>query len=217
MTFWTSFLPTRKAVGPRPLAVEHLRVQVFRASCVAMRAVHCRAFAVRPLTDRLVEALVEDHADYERVLRWDVVRAFGKSEDELFAIARTQAAATADDITTMELGGGVQVLASNGRYLSAGMLERFARDKHPRGVLFAPISSHHWCIHIVQAITVPPTVALMGIVVDDVKRQMRVGDSEALTGDLYWYKPGGEIEKLELVGEGTARRASSPELATAIA
>ena len=213
MTFWTSFFS--KQTPARPVALENLRWQVFRSGCVAMRALDRSVFAVRPLAD-LVEALVEDHADHERVLRLDVVGAFGKTEDELFAIARTQAAATTRDITTMELGGGVQVLASDERYLSAVLLERFAHGKHPRGVLFAPISSHHWCIHVVQAMTVPPTVALMGIVVDDVKRQMRVGDSDALTGDLYWYKPSGVIEKLELVGDGAARRATSPELARAI-
>jgi hypothetical protein len=217
MTFWTAFLSPKKQTAARPPALEHLRLQVLRAKSVSMRALDRSTFAARPLTDGLVEVLVEDHAAHERVLRWDVVRAFNKPDHELFAIARAQAATATCDVTTMELGGGVQVLASNGFYLSALLLDRFARSKHPHGVLFAPISWHHWCIHVVQAMTVPPTVALMAIVVDDVRRQMRVADYEALTGDVYWSKPGGSIEKLELVGEGAERRAVSPEFAKAIA
>ena len=194
-----------------------LRSQVFRADCAAIHALDRNVFAVRPLADGLVEALVEDLGGHERVLRWDVVRAFGKSDDELFALARTQAAASACNITPMEVGGGVQVLASNELYLSARLLDNFARSKHRHGVLFAPISWHHWCIHVVQQITVPHTVALISLVAADVNRQMKVGDFESLTGDLYWYKPTGVIEKLELVGEGADRRATSREFARAIA
>ena len=217
MTFWTAFFSTKKHAAARPVALDYLRSQVFRADCAAIHALDRNVFAVRPLADGLVEALVEDLGGHERVLRWDVVRAFGKSDDELFALARTQAAASACNITPMEVGGGVQVLASNELYLSARLLDNFARSKHRHGVLFAPISWHHWCIHVVQQITVPHTVALISLVAADVNRQMKVGDFESLTGDLYWYKPTGVIEKLELVGEGADRRATSREFARAIA
>ena len=226
MTFWTAFL-TKKQAAARPVALDYLRSQVFRADCAAIHALDRNVFAVRPLADGLVEALVEDLGGHERVLRWDVVRAFGKSDDELFALARTQAAASACNITPMEVGGGVQVLASNELYLSARLLDNFARSKHRHGVLFAPISWHHWCIHVVQQITVPHTVALISLVAADVNRhqtsgrqtsgRMKVGDFESLTGDLYWYKPTGVIETLELVGEGADRRATSREFARAIA
>lgn len=222
MTFWTAFFSTKKQAPARPVALDYLRSQIFRADCVAMRALDRNVFAIRPLADGLVEALVEDLSDQERVLRWDVVRAFGKSDDDLFALARTQAAASACNITPLEVGGGVQVLASDELYLSARLLDRFARSNHPHGVLFAPISWHHWCIHVVQTITVPHTIALIALVAADVNRhqtsgRIRVGDNAALTGDLYWYKPTGVIEKLELVGQGADQRATSRELARLIA
>lgn len=217
MGIWTALFSTKK-LEARPPTLDQLRVQVFRGDCIAIRALdkNRAAFAIRPLADGLVEAIVEHSGDGERVLRWDVIRAFGKPDDELFALARTQAAATMRDVEKVDLDGGVQVFVSNDFYLSALMLHNFASNDHAHGVLFAPLSWHHWCAHVVQRATVAPTVALMELVARSVAEQMQVGDFEALTDDLYWYKPSGEIERLELVGKGADRHATSPELVRAM-
>jgi len=217
MGIWTALFSTKKPEA-RPPALDQLRVQVFRTDCIAIRALakNRDAFAIRPLADGLVEAIVEHCGDGERVLRWDVIRVFGKPDGELFELARARAAAETNDVEKLDLDGGVQVFVSNNFYLSALMLDSFARNQHAHGVLFAPLSWHHWCAHVIQRATVAPTVALVELLARSVGEQMHVGDVEALTGDLYWYKPNGEIERLELVGAGADRHATSPQLEQAI-
>jgi hypothetical protein len=217
MAFWSTLFSTKKETLPPP-ALASLRLQVYRSDCIAMRVLKENSpgmFAVKPLAFGLVEALVEQRATGESVLRWDVARALGKPDNELFALAATQAAATTNTITT-DFDFGVQMMASNDFYLSTQLLQSFARAARPHGVLFAPISWHHWCVHVVQAATLPPVVAMMMMLARAAQEKMRVAEYEALTGDLYWYKPGGVIEKLDVVGEGSDLRATSPELEQAM-
>jgi len=217
MAFWATLFSTKKDIGAPP-ALDSLRVQIYRADCTAMEVLRRKSpgmFAVRPLADGLVEALVSQRGDAESVLRWDVVKAFGKSEDELFALGATQAAATTK-IVKQDFEYAVQMMASNDFYLSTQLLQSFARGKHAYGVLFAPISWHHWCVHVVQASTLQPIIAMMAMISREASAKMRVADYEALTGDLYWYKPSGVIEKLELAGEGAELHATSAELQQAM-
>lgn len=213
MAFWSTLFSTKKETAPPP-ALDSLRVQVYRSDCVAMRVLDEQSpgtFAVRPLAHGLVEALVAQRPEGESVLRWDVARAFGKRDDELFALGAAQGAATTQ-VMTSELEFGVEVTISNEFYLSARMLQGFARQDDPYGVLFAPISWHHWCSHVVGNMTMPPVVAMMMMVAKEVQKGMHVAEYEALTGELYWYRRGGRIEVLELVGEGGNVRATSDEL-----
>lgn len=217
MAFWSTLFSTKKDTAPPP-ALDSLRLQVYRADCTAMQVLKRKSpgeFAVRPLADGLVEVLVSQRANAESVLRWDVVKSFGKPEDELFALAATQGAA-ATKVVTQDLEFAVQMMASNDFYLSALLLQSFARGKHKHGVLFAPISWHHWVVHVVQASTLPPIVAMMAMVAQEAQKQMRVAEYEALTGDLYWYKPDRVIEKLELAGSGAELHATSPALQQAM-
>ena len=217
MAFWSTLFSTKQETLPPP-TLASLRVQVYRKDCVAMRVLKESSpgmFAVKPLAYGLIEALVEQRAQGESLLRWDVARALGKSDDELFALAAAQAAATTRTVTS-DFDFGVQLMASNDFYLSTQLLQSFARQASPYGVLFAPISWHHWCVHVVGASTLPPVVAMMMMLTRSAQEKMRVAEYEALTGDLYWYKPGGVIEMLELVGDGADTRATSPELTQAM-
>ena len=217
MAFWATLFSTKKDSAPAP-ALDTLRTQIYRADCTAMQVLKRKSpgvFAVRPLADGLVEALVSQRGDTESVLRWDVVKAFGKPEDELFALGAAQGAARTK-VVTQDFEFAVQMMASNDFYLSALLLQSFARSKHQHGVLFAPISWHHWVVHVVQASTLPPIVAMMAMLSREASKGMRVAEYEALTGDLYWYKPDGVIEKLELAGEGADVHARSAELQQAM-
>jgi hypothetical protein len=217
MAFWSTLFSTKKEIAPPP-ALDSLRVQVYRRDCIAMQVLKTNSpgtFAARPLAHGLLEVLVSQNARGESLLRWDVARAYGKGDDELFALGAAQGAAATQVVTT-ELELGVQMTASNDFYLSALMLRRFARDNDPYGVLFAPISWHHWCFHVVGNMTMPPVVAMMTMVAYEAQKRMHVAEYEALTGDLYWYKRGGVIEKLELVGDGGSTRATSDELHAAM-
>ena len=213
MAFWSTLFSTKKETAPPP-ALESLRVQVYRSDCVAMQVLKKNSpgtFAARPLVHGLLEVLVSQNAQGESLLRWDVARAFGKSDDELFELGSAQGAAATNTVAT-DFEFGVQMMASNDFYLSAQLLRGFKQANRPYGVLFCPISWHHWCVHLVQASSVPPIVAMMMMVTKEAQQRMRVAEYEALTGDLYWYKTGGVIEKLTLMGEGADMRATSTEL-----
>lgn len=217
MAFWSTLFSTKKEPAAPPSSAD-LRTQVYRADCTAIQVLdrtNRGDFVVRALAPGLVEALVEEHEDGESIVRRERVQAFGKSDDELFALGAAQGASLTD-VQKIDLEHRVQVFASNDFYLSAKLLRSFARGKHAYGVLFAPISWHHWCVHIVQASTVPPLVAMISMVARDAQEKMQVAEYEALTGDVYWYKPDGIIEKLELVGSGADVRATSPELQQAM-
>jgi hypothetical protein len=217
MAFWSTLFSTKKNPDLPPLTIQSLRYQVYRSDCTAMRVLDRKNktdFAIRPLADGLVEALVQEIGNTERVLTWDVVNALGK--DDVWMLARTEAASKMTDVKTVDLDGGVQLLAANNFYLSAVLLHSFERARHTHGVLFAPVSWHHWVVHVIQAMTVPPTVALMKLAAENIQREMTVADYEALTGDLYWYKPNGSIAKLDVTGSGIDIRARSRELDKAI-
>lgn len=222
MGLWSTLFSTKKEDTDRAPVEANLRLQVYRPDCVTLQVLaqngSLDAFAIRPLAPGLVQALVEDIGGKERVLRWEVARSLSKADDALFSLARTQAASTMGDgkVQSMDLDGDVQVMVSNDFYLSAVLLHSFAQANHKHGVLFAPLSWHHWVVHVVQGSTVPPTVAMMALIADNVRSQMRVADYELLSGKLYWWKAGGVIEQLELAGEGVEVHATSPELAKAM-
>ena len=109
----------------------------------------------------------------------------------------------------------IEVAISNGFYMGAFLLEQFAQAN--QGVLFVPLSWHQWCVHVIGPMSVPPVVPVLEAVAQHVASMMTVTAAERLVDDVLWYKPGGAIEKVELVGEGVARRATSPELAKALA
>lgn len=213
MAFWSTLFSTKKETAPPP-ALESLRVQVYRSDCVAMQVLKKSSpgtFAARPLAPGLLEVLVSQNAQGESLLRWDVARAYGKSDDEMFELGSAQGAAATKTVTT-DFEFGVQMMASNDFYLSTQLLRGFKQAARPHGVLFCPISWHHWCIHLVQAASVPPIVGMMKLIATEAQQRMKVAEYEALTGDLYWYKQGGVIEKLTLIGEGAAMHATSTEL-----
>src|SRR5258705_12572326 len=140
MAFWSTLFSTKKETAPPP-ALESLRVQVYRTDCVAMQVLKKHSpghFATRPLVHGLLEVLVSQNAQGESVMRWDVARAYGKSDSELFALAAQQGTARTTVVTT-DFEFGVQMMASNDFYLSSLLLGSFARGNHKHGVLFSPI------------------------------------------------------------------------------
>ena len=213
MAFWSTLFSTKKETTPPP-ALDTLRVQIYRSDCIAMQVLKKNSpgtFAARPLVAGLLEVLVSQNAQGESLMRWDVARTYGKSDEELFELGSAQGAAATKTVAT-EFEFAVQMMASNDFYLSTQLLRSFKQANRPHGVLFCPISWHHWCIHLVQAASVPPIVAMMKMIVGEAQQRMKVAEYEALTGDIYWYKHGGVIEKLTLMGEGAEMRATSTEL-----
>jgi hypothetical protein len=198
-----------------PLAsLDQVRLQVFSASYFGIRALDTATSALRPLAPGLVMALVEDLGGASRTLTWDKLRAFGKSDDELFELGRRQGAAADRDVATQQIDA-VQVFACNGFYLSAKLLHTFIEQPRKKGVLVAPVSSHHWCTHIVQSgVTVPPHVSMVAYLAETVAAEMQATDAERLVTDVYWIRPGGrQMDKIELRG-GTP--VLSPELERAM-
>jgi hypothetical protein len=190
----------RRLFGKRDLQATDLRTQVSWPGAAGT--------ATRTLAPYLVETIVDDD---DRALTWDELASLGGNSDQLFALAREQAAACANDVKATLVADYVQVMASSGSYLGAYLLESFRREPRRHGVLFVPVSRHHWCVHALQRLSTPPLVALMHVVADDVAALMRVNGG-ALPRELYWYKPGGAIEKVAVTGSGTGLRATTPEL-----
>jgi hypothetical protein len=214
MAFWTSLFGGKKTTvetGTPPSSIASLRLQVFSSDYFGMQVIEKTGskIARRPLAAGLVEAVVEDLGAGERMVTWDALAHFGKSQDELFEIARRQAAAKETEIASQVIEDNFEVLISNGFYLSAHLLDSFAKRDPKDGVLFVPLSWHHWVVHIINPMSVAPMVPLLKMIAESVGGMMKVTAAETLNTDVYWYKPSGVIEKLEIVGD----RATSPELA----
>jgi hypothetical protein len=193
-----------------PTSTAHLRAQVFSRDYFGMKLLKPGATAMRPLAAGLVEAIVEDLGSGSRTLSWDKLRQFGKTDDELFGIARAQAAAAETGAQSQVVEDTIEVIISNGFYLSAMLLEQFRNRDPKRGVLFVPLSWHHWCVHIIGGMSVAPVVPFLHAVARQVGSMMTVTDAERLVGDVFWYKPDHVIEKID-------PEALSPELASALA
>jgi hypothetical protein len=209
MAFWSALFSTKKGA---PVVRERLCTQLYRADGIAMRVAKPSGIARRLLAPGLFEVIVEDQGDRERVVSWDDL---GGADDALFAIARSRAAASETKVASQVLET-VQVMISNSFYLSAFVLETLETKRYKYGALFVPLSWHHWCVHVIQPGTVPPTVLMVEAVAREVATMMNVRDHERLRDDVYWYKPDGVIEQLELVGADADRHATSTELAGAI-
>ena len=138
-----------------------------------------RACAVRSLATGLVEAIVED----EEPVRWDRLRNCGMDDDELFTIARAEAAAVAGEITRNVIDG-ITVCVSTGQYLSAAMLHEMRLLGN--GAFFAPVSRHHWCTHAISATTNDAHVQMMQFLAQALSNQLTVRDAARLTSDVYW-------------------------------
>jgi hypothetical protein len=212
MSLWAKFFGRSEPVdlAQPPVSSANLRTQIFRNDYFGMKLLAPGRPATRQIAPGLVEAIVEELGGAQRTVNWEALAQFDTDRDRLFALGRQQSVAHERNIQSMTVGELVQVFANNGFYLSSVMLETFARAHHKHGVLFVPVSSHHWCVHIVQALSVPPVVAMLRVIADSLAEKMSCSDSETLTRDVLWYKPNGVIEKLE--GDELP-----PELAVAMA
>jgi hypothetical protein len=201
MAFWSGLFGKRDSkpnIETPPVSIANLRVQVFRDDYVGVKLLDREGCAVRTLAPGLVEAIVEDLGGGERTMRWEYLRSFGKTDDELFDLARAQASTSTTEIAS-ELLDGIEVMIANSFYLSAFMLETFRKRDLKKGVLVAPISWHHWCAHIIGDLTVAPHVQMMRFLAQSIASQMTVTDAERLTTSIYWIKPGGRVlERIEM-------------------
>jgi hypothetical protein len=201
MALWASLFGKRKEsvdLEKPPVSTAHLRTQLFRTDYFGVQVIKKTggSIASRPIAPGMIEAIVEDLGSGERTLRWEDLESLG-DRDYLFTLARQQAAAGETAIESTMVADSVQVIASNGFYLSAYLLDMFAKRAAKHGILFAPVSWHHWCVHIIQPMSVAPIVDMMRLVAGDIAKMMKCTDSETLTGDVLWYKPNGVIEKLD--------------------
>ena len=212
MAFWTALFGKTKVTNETPPALDRVRLQVYSTNYFGVRAIEQTKspMAIRPLAPGLVTALVEDLGGAERMLAWDLVDAFGTSRDEMFALAQRQGAASETAVHSEVIENTVEVLVSNGFFLSAFMLERLATREPKQGALFVPLSWHHWCVHIIGAMSVPPVVPFLHAVAGQIGDTIQVTDAETLVRDVYWYRPDRTIEKL-------ANQAPSAELARLLA
>jgi hypothetical protein len=205
MAFWTGLFGGKKSsveLGAPLTSLANLRLQIFSEDYEGVRVLDRNAMPVRPLAPGLVQALVEDLGAAERIVEWARLRPFGKSDDDLFELAREQAAANVGRIehTLIE---SVQVFACNGFFMSASLLDTFIKQDLKKGILVVPVSSHHWCTHIIQSgITVPPHISMLRLIAGDLARSMKVSRAERLVTDVYWIRPGGRrIERIEMDGD----------------
>jgi hypothetical protein len=198
-----------------PLAsLDDVRLQVFSTNYFGIRALDPAISALRPLAPGLVMALVQDLGAASRTLTWDQLRAFGKSDDELFDLGRRQGAHADKDVASQQIDA-VQTFACNGFYLSAKLLHTFIEKPLKKGVLVAPVSSHHWCTHIIQSgVTVPPHIAMVAYIAEIVAQNMQATDAERLVTDVYWIRPGGRQMDRIALRDGTP--VLSPELERAM-
>jgi hypothetical protein len=58
---------------------------------------------------------------------------------------------------------------------------------------------------------VAPIVPMIELIAESVAAKMNVTDAERLVTDLYWYRPDRVIERVNVVGRGADRRATTPE------
>src|SRR5438105_284169 len=102
MGLWSTLFSTKKDTAPPP-ALDSLRVQIYRSDCIAMRVLKEHSpgtFAARPLAAGLHEVLVSQNTQGESLMRWDVARAYGKTDDELFELGSAQGAAATKTVAT---------------------------------------------------------------------------------------------------------------------
>ena len=147
-----------------------------------------RVSAARTLAPGLVEAIVEG----ENPVKWDRLRACGLSDDELFTIARAEAAAHAGEITTNVIDG-ISLSISTGAYLSAAMLRTLAG--FPDGAIAVPVSRFHWCWHALDANTCDAHVQMMRFLAQALAGQLTVGVAEAIGIDVYKFA-GDSVERM---------------------
>jgi hypothetical protein len=196
MAFSSGQFKRADPIDAPPVSLSNLRLQIFSERYFGLPLLDRAAFAVRPLAPGLVEAIVDDSG--ARAMRWDVLRSFGKTDQELFELARIQAAAATTDIVS-EVIDGIEVAIANGCYLSAKLLDTFLRDDARKGILVAPISWHHWCSHVIGELTVPSHLQMMRFLAQSIATQIHVPDAERLGTDVLWIKPGGRhIERIEM-------------------
>src|SRR5687767_2567194 len=115
MAFWSGLFGKRDSdpkLDTPPVTLANLRLQVFSESYFGMQVIDRAGSALRPLAPGLVEAIVEDLGGGERTMRWDYLRSFGKSDAELFALARKQAS-VANGHVEVKLLDGVSVMVTN--------------------------------------------------------------------------------------------------------
>lgn len=182
-------------------ALSRLRAQVFSTEYFGLKvAVQSGSqLATRDLAPGLVEAIVEDTGGGERLGTWDGLGQPGWSHDELFGIARAQAAAKETEAVTAVIEGDIEVVISNGFYLSAHLLARFARAT--ADVLFVPLSWHHWCVHPIGPMTVAASVAFLSHAAGRIGDMMTVTAAETLSRAVYWYRPDHRIDRVPIVGD----------------
>src|SRR5688572_4923660 len=199
MAFWSGLFGKRDSerdITAPPVSLANLRLQIFSEQYFGMRVIDRAGTALRPLAPGLLEAIVEDVGGGERTLRWEYLRAFGKSDEELFALARAQAAAVEAQVAS-EVLDGIQVMVANGFYLGAHVLDVAAKSKLEKGAFVAPISWHHWCSHVIGGMTFAPHIQMMRFLAQSIAQQMKVTDAERLGTDVYWLKPTGQLERIE--------------------
>ncbi len=194
--FSSLFGKRKESTSPAP-ALGRLRTQVYSREYFGIQVIEKTRspIAMRPLADGLVEAIVEDLGGGERMMSWNALDELGKPRDELFALGRRQAAAAETGIQSQMLDGGMEVLISNGFYMSAVLLDTMARDPG-KGMLFVPLSWHHWCLHTIDAMSVAPHVAMLALVAEKIGEMMQVKDAERLSDAIYWYKPDHTIVRI---------------------
>jgi hypothetical protein len=198
MAFWSGLFGKRdseREIETPPVQLSRLRWQVFSERYFGMKVLERDACAVRPLAPGLLEAIVEDLGAGERTLRWEYLRPFGKTDAELFALARSQAS-LANGAVESSMLDGIQVIACNDFYLGAFLLERYLVDLE-FGAFVAPITWHHWAVHRIDRMTVVPHIQMMRFLAQSIDAQAKVADAERLGTDVYWLRDG-KLERIDL-------------------
>ena len=215
MAFWSGWFSRRDSdpeLATPPVTLANVRLQIFSERYFGMRMLDRTAACVRPLAPGLIEAIVEDIGGGERTLRWEYLRNFALTDAELFALARAQAARCERDVAT-EVLDGIDVLVSNGFYLGAHVLESLAARRLAFGALVAPVTWHHWCVHVIDARTVAAQIQMMRFLAQSIASQANVADAERLTTDVYWLRPTGQLERIAMQHDAPLL---PPELARAL-
>jgi hypothetical protein len=147
-----------------------------------------RVSAVRTLAPGLVEAIVEA----EHPVKWDRLRACGMTDDQLFALARAEAAAHAGEVTTNVIDG-ISLSMSTNPYLSAAMLRTLT--ELDGGAIAVPVSRYHWCWHALDDSTCDAHVQMLRFLAQALAGQLTVGASEQIGIDVYKFD-GAHVERV---------------------
>jgi hypothetical protein len=189
-------------LGGTSVPLESLRLQVFSERYFGVKLLDRSVAAVRPLAPGLVQAVVQDTGGGSITVRWEALRKHGKSDDEMFDLARSQAAVFDQDVVSQVVADCVQLMICNGFYLCAKLLDTFINKELKLGALIAPVSWHHWCLHVVGPMTVAPVASMVHLVAEQTAEMMNVTDAERLGTTVYWVRPGGRvIEPVEVTDD----------------